>query len=231
MTLAAVSITPDQANEILSDFRLATGLSRFAVNRDQGASVTVPRGLSLLDEGDSRQATVPEIDPDLPQYTLISELKGSRIDLDQRRLFFNLFRKTGGRAVVGIAISALKPRTGEDYGDRDKMVYAALLNDCIGAALDQVGGCVTVIIDDGRYDALALDHIRNDIAAMIGPCAEAKLELSHRSAGLQIADVIANTFFNRALVSSRQAHMAELVAPFLDQGTINMRILADSGCA
>lgn len=183
MTLAAVRTSPDVANDLVSEFRKATGLT--------------------------------------------SELKGSRIDLDERALFFRLFEAAGGRATVGIAISVLKPSAGEDRGDVDQHVYAALLNDCIGAALLEEGGCAAVIIDDGRYDALALDHIRSDIAFMIGPCSEARLELSHRSAGLQVADVIANTFFNRALVSDRQANMAELVAPFLERGSIKMRILAD----
>lgn len=187
MTLAAVQIFPDAAQELLASFRLATGLT--------------------------------------------GELKGSRIDMDERGLFFSLFEKIGGRAIVGVAISALKPSLGEDRGHRDQLTYAALLNDCISAAIVQEGGCAAVIIDDGRYDALALNHIRSDIALMIGPCGEAKLELSHRSAGLQVADVIANTFFNRALVTERQAHMAELVAPFLEQGSIKMRILDGDGRA
>lgn len=183
MTLAAVHITPDVADQLLADIRLATGL--------------------------------------------LSELKGSRIDLIERALFFRLFAKAGGKAIVGVAISALKPAASDDLGSLDQLVYAALLNDCIGAALVQEGGCAAVVIDDGRYHALALDHIRSDIAFMIGPCGDAKLELSHRSAGLQIADVIANTFFNRALVTDRQSQMAEMVAPFLENGTIKMRILAD----
>lgn len=158
---------------------------------------------------------------------LTGELKGSRIDLQERGLFFTLFAKTGALAVVSIAISALKPSPGEGRGHRDQLTYAALLEDCISAALVQEGGCSSVIIDDGRYDALALDHIRADLAVMTGPCGEAKLELSHRSAGLQIADVIANTFFNRALVSERQSQMAEFVAPFLELGSIEMRILSN----
>lgn len=183
MTLAAVHIAPDVADQLVTDFRLATGL--------------------------------------------LSELKGSRIDLVERALFFTLFAQAGGKAIVGVAISALKPAAGEDCGNLDQLVYAALLNDCIGAAILEEDGCAAVIIDDGRYHALALDHIRSDIAFMIGPCGEAKLELSHRSSGLQIADVIANTFFNRALVTARQGHMAEIVAPFLENGAIKMRILAD----
>ncbi len=158
---------------------------------------------------------------------LTGELKGSRIDMAERGLFFRLFEKIGGKAIVGVAISALKPAPGEDPGHRDQLTYAALLNDCVGAAIVEEGRCAAVIIDDGRYHALALDQIRADIAMMIGTCGQATLELSHRLAGLQIADVIANTFFNRALVSERQSHMAKLVAPFLELGSIKMHIISD----
>ncbi len=92
--------------------------------------------------------------------------------------------KPGGKAIVGVAISALKPAAGEDCGNLDQLVYAALLNDCIGAAILEEGGCAAVIIDDGRYHALALDHIRSDIAFMIGSCGEAKLELEQLAINL-----------------------------------------------
>lgn len=160
---------------------------------------------------------------------LTSELKGSRIDMGERALFFDLFRATGAEAQVGVAISALTPAPGQDRGDHDRLTYAALLDDVIGAMLIEAQGCDGVIIDDGRYDALSLDHIRADISALIGPCGHAKLELSHRSAGLQIADVIANSFFNRALVTDRQAQFAHIVQPFLDDKRITLRILAKAG--
>ncbi len=184
MTLAAVSITPETADDLLLKFRLATGLT--------------------------------------------SELKGSRITLSERAIFFDLFAQSHARATVGIAISALKPALGQDRGDHDKLTYGALLNDVISALLPTTGGCATIVIDDGRYDQQTLSPIRGDIAALIGPCGAANLELSHRSAGLQIADVIANTFFNRALVSERQGRMAALVEPFLENQLIQMRILKGS---
>ena len=57
MTLAAVSMTPEAAGNLLAEFRLATGLT--------------------------------------------SELKGSRITLRERALFFDLFAGTGGRRTAG----------------------------------------------------------------------------------------------------------------------------------
>lgn len=157
----------------------------------------------------------------------LGELKGSRIDLAERALVMELFADSGGTATVGVAISAIKPAQGEDRGDHDIAIYAALLNDVVGAMLPAIPGCDSVIIDDGRYGMEILAHIRDDIGKLVGPCGTAQLELSHRSAGLQIADVIANSFFNRALVNERQGRMVAIVAPLLDSGQIKMRVLPD----
>jgi Protein of unknown function (DUF3800) len=154
------------------------------------------------------------------------ELKGSRIDLPERAVFFDLFAKAGAKATVGIAISALKTDIGQDKGDHDIAVYSALLDDVVGALLVQDPFCAQVTIDDGRYGPLTLALVRSEIAALVGPCGLARMELSHRFAGLQIADVVANTFFNRALVNDRQARMAATVQPFLDRGQIIMRLLS-----
>jgi hypothetical protein len=153
---------------------------------------------------------------------LKSELKGSRIDLAERALLFEYLEPLDWSATVGVAISALKPEQGADRGDHDIAVYAQLLEDVIGSMLPETGGCTNVVIDDGRYGPATLGLIRNDI----GPCGNAQLDLSHRLAGLQIADVIANSFFNRALVNDRQARMAAIVAPFLESGKIKLRLLS-----
>jgi Protein of unknown function (DUF3800) len=157
---------------------------------------------------------------------LIGELKGSRIDLTERALMFKLLDQYPWTATVGIAISALKPIQGEDRGDHDIAVYAELLDDVIASMLPATGGCVQIIVDDGRYGPATLILIRDNIAKLIGPCGQAQLELSHRASGLQIADVIANTFFNRALVTERQGRMAAIVAPFLKSGQMKLRLLA-----
>ena len=155
----------------------------------------------------------------------VGELKGSRIDLVRRGLFFDLFTDSVATATVGIAISALKPDHNTDRGDHDIATYVALLNDVVGAMLPDVISCESVIIDDGRYGPETLSKVRDDIGRIVGPCGTARLELSHRLAGLQIADVIANSFFNRALVNDRQGRMAAVVAPLLENGRVKMRVL------
>jgi hypothetical protein len=156
----------------------------------------------------------------------MGELKGSRIDLSERALFFELLADLPTRATIGIAISALKPEANTDRGDHDVAVYAALLNDVVGSMLSAMMDCESVIIDDGRYGPDILSDVRDDIGRLVGPCGTSQLELSHRLAGLQIADVIANSFFNRALVNERQGQFAAIVAPLLESGQIKMRVLS-----
>ena len=155
------------------------------------------------------------------------EVKGSRISFDQRSCLLDLFIKADAFAVVSVAVSATKPDPAEDRGDRDIKVYAALLDDAVGAQLSRDSNCASVVIDDGRYGPETLSHIRDDIGVLVGPCGSAKLELSHRSAGLQIADVIANSFFIRALPGDRQAKMDGLLRPLIDDGRIKLRIVTD----
>jgi hypothetical protein len=156
---------------------------------------------------------------------LSSELKGSRIDLGERAYFFELFEKSGAEAVVAIALSALRPAAGEDRGDHDIEIYARLMNEAIGGILPKAGTCASVIMDTGRYADKTLHMVRADIAALIGPWNGATMAESHSLPGLQIADVIANSFFNRALVTPRQGQMAAIVQPFLNSGQITLKLL------
>ena len=159
------------------------------------------------------------------------EVKGSRIDLAERALLFELIKDSVSSITIGIAISALVPEKNADRGDHDMQVYAALLEDVVTAMLPEFPGCDSVIIDDGRYGPETLNAIRADIAKLVGPCCTTQLEHSHRLAGLQIADVIANTFYNRALVTERQGRIAAIAAPLLESGQIKMRVLGGKNAA
>jgi len=154
------------------------------------------------------------------------ELKGSRIDLTERALLFELLEPGDWYATVGIAISALKPEPGGDRGDHDIAIYSALLDDVIESMVEARPDCSDVIIDDGRYGMETLALVRNAVGRLVGPLGTASLEMSHTLAGLQLADVMANSFFNRALVNNRQARMAAIVAPFLESGKIKLRLLS-----
>jgi hypothetical protein len=156
---------------------------------------------------------------------LRSELKGSRIDLEERATFLDLFAKAEAKAIVGLAISAVQPRGGQDRGELDQAVYRALIEDVLGAWLPESGGCVQIVLDDGRYDALTMAGMRADVVALLGSFGTARMEVSHHEAGVQIADVVANSFFNRALSSDRQEQFGALLAPHLESGRMRMRVL------
>lgn len=156
------------------------------------------------------------------------ELKGSRIDLDERAVLLRLLAESDFVANVSIAISVTKAEPGEDRGDHDIAVYTSLLRQAIGGILPRAKGCAQVIMDDGRYGPKILSAIRSEIGKVTGPFGLAQLELSHISAGLQIADVIANSFFNRARVTERQGQFAALLQPMLDSGQIIMELLSQN---
>lgn len=157
---------------------------------------------------------------------LLGELKGSRIDLAERGLLFELLGQRPWAATVEMAISALTPQAGQDRGAHDLKIYARLLNSAVDDMILRTQDCTEVIIDDGRYGPETLALVRKEVAESIGSCGAASLGLSHRLSGLQIADVIANTFFNRAMVTERQGRMAAIVAPFLESGRIKLHVLS-----
>lgn len=180
MTLAALSIAEDEADELLGRFRVVTGTH--------------------------------------------GELKGSRIDLAERALLFELLENSGAQSSVAIAISAARPEAGEDRGDHDIETYLRLMQAAIQPMLATIDA-PQVVIDDGRYGPLVLSAVRQDLAEMVGVRGSVGLALSHELAGLQLADVIANSFFNRALVSERQSRFAAIVAPMLENGRIRMTVI------
>lgn len=152
------------------------------------------------------------------------EMKGSRISLVERGLFFELLDRFDGRAIVAQAPGNHAPAQPHEK-DRDLRTYVALLENVVEAWLPEAGGCAEVIIDDGRYDPATLGLVRTDIAGLLGTCGRARLADSRRSAGVQIADVIANSVFNLAVRSERAERIRRILAPFLAQQTIRLRSL------
>lgn len=158
------------------------------------------------------------------------ELKGSRIDLAERALVFELFDRYDGRAFISEALrDRLPPDAGED---RDRRVYSALLADAVAAHLTETDAILPVLIDDGRYDPRTLELIRAGIARLLPDHnGGATLHDSRRSAGIQIADVIANSFLNLALHTERAPRIAAVIEPFLEAGSIRVRGLPPGAVA
>ena len=93
----------------------------------------------------------------------------------------------------------------------------------VGAFLPVSGGaCADIVIDEGRYDPAILSRVRSDVQAALGQWGQASLADSRRSAGVQIADVVANSFFNIAAASPRAARIGAIVAPWTDTGRIRI---------
>jgi len=168
---------------------------------------------------------------------LTGELKGSRIDIAERGLVFELLDRFGGRAVVIEALAKAMPA--EDAAShpprgRDARVYAALLGQAVGALLVEEEETQAVFIDDGRYDPATTEAMRAAVGAMLAgrsgsARAVASLFDSHRSAGIQIADVVANSALHLALGDARSTRIAAILDPFLANGRIAIRPLSFPG--
>ncbi|HEX7855749.1 MAG TPA: DUF3800 domain-containing protein [Sphingobium sp.] len=144
---------------------------------------------------------------------LHGELKGSRIDLVERALVLELLERFGGRArICVVERTALGPQPML----RDLDVYVALLTQLVGEWLPEAGGCARFVIDEGRYDLLVQEQVRLGVARLLESCGAANMVDSRTSAGVQVADVVANCFFNLAVHSSRAAPIQRIVAPFLE---------------
>ena len=154
---------------------------------------------------------------------LRGELKGSRIDLIERGLVAELFEKSGGYAHVAVLRrSGLGPVTAASR-TLDVDVYAHLLDEAIDALLPRTGGCAEVVIDDGRYDPAILGRVRRAVADSLGQWGSARLSESHLSAGVQIADVIANSAYNIVMDSDRADRIRRIWQPMFDAGRVVMR--------
>lgn len=154
---------------------------------------------------------------------LRGEMKGSRISLVERALFFELLERFDGRAIIfrTPATRAAAPDPVKKANDLE--TYVSLLERVITAWLAEDPKCAQVIIDDGRYAPETLGLVRADIAALLGRCGSASLADSRRSPGVQIADVIANSVYNLAVRSTRSERIARIIDPFVRDKLLKIR--------
>lgn len=155
---------------------------------------------------------------------LRGELKGSRITPVERGLLFEILTQHDARAWVAVANGSMLARVQQDALS-DKQLYSRLLDAAVAAWLPTTGGeCADIVIDEGRYDPRILDGVRSDIQALLGQWGKATLADSRRCAGIQIADVIANSLFNLAINSARAKRISAIVDPWIDSR--RLRIIA-----
>ena len=162
----------------------------------------------------------------LLRYRAISglrgELKGSRISPIERGLVFEILAQHPARAWVDVADQATLAPVKAD-GASDLSVYSRLLDAAIGAWLPGTGGiCADIVIDQGRYDPRILDNVRSEVQSLLGNWGKASLADSRRCAGIQIADVIANSLFNLAIASVRARRIRAIVQPWIDSARLRV---------
>jgi hypothetical protein len=154
---------------------------------------------------------------------LRGELKGSRIDLVQRALFFELLERFHGRARISVVQSELLGSAADRPTDFE--AYVALMKQLVGDWLPEIGGCASFVVDEGRYSALVLEQVRLDIVAMLASFGTARMEDSSRCPGIQIADVIANSYYNLAIQSGRSHRIAAIIEPFVQSHVLRSKAL------
>jgi hypothetical protein len=159
---------------------------------------------------------------------LRGELKGSRITSTERGLLFEILWQQDARAWVAVADREHLARVHEN-GDSDLSLYARLLDCAVSGWMPASGGaCADVIIDEGRYDPRILERVRGDVQALLGGWGKASLTDSRRSAGVQIADVVANSVYNMTIRSTRAGRISNILAPWTESGRINSLPLSDA---
>jgi hypothetical protein len=157
---------------------------------------------------------------------LRGELKGSRITSTERGLLFEILWQHDARAWVSVADGDDLRRLHGDGGS-DLALYSRLLDAAVTAWMPASGGaCADIIIDEGRYDPRILDRVRGDVQALLGAWGKASLADSRRSAGIQIADVVANSVYNVTIRSARARRITAIIDPWAASGRLCMMGLA-----
>lgn len=144
---------------------------------------------------------------------LRGELKGSRIGLTERALFYEYLERFGGNACIAV-MRREKVANGRDLPP-DINVYTRLLQSILDHLRKDLTQGQTIIIDDGRYDALHQQQVVSDVEKHLEGWGRISVADSRRSAGVQIADVLANTLYNLAIGSSRATQIKTIVKPFI----------------
>ncbi len=157
-----------------------------------------------------------------PITGLHGEIKGSRMDLVERALFFELFDRFGARAQIRVLRGDLLPPS-DRHSDFD--IYVGLLKQLTRDWLADREVVPNFVVDEGRYSALVLEQVRLNITAMLANVGSARMEDSARCPGIQLADVVANSFYNLAIHSGRAHRIAVIVEPFVRSHVLRSRPL------
>lgn len=151
---------------------------------------------------------------------LSGELKGSRLGMAERGFVIETLMRTGARALVVETRIADLDDAADGRPPSDITVYARLLEQVADRWMVTSGGCITMVIDDGRYDDRLNALLRDDVQQALGQWGTAHLTDSRRSAGVQFADVVANSHFHIDVGSGNAKRVETLLDPFWSSGQI-----------
>ena len=152
---------------------------------------------------------------------LRGELKGSRIGLTERALFYEYLERFGGRACIAVVRRNKVVSAGTDLPE-DITVYARLLKSILDHLRADAAPKQNIVIDDGRYDAARQQAVVADVQKHLGDWGRISVADSKRSAGVQIADVLANSLYNLAIASARADRIKTIVKPFITERLIRV---------
>ncbi|MBC7906558.1 MAG: hypothetical protein H7Y60_07400 [Rhodospirillaceae bacterium] len=131
------------------------------------------------------------------QPRIIGEIKGHQLSPMQRALFFRLLCETG----MTVAVAAVSRRSDAVGGWAmrhlpEHELWRELAVEAIGAL--PAGKAIGVTVDRGRYSKETLTRCCHEIAGRVETLGGAAIRIggSEVTAGLQVADVIANTVYH-----------------------------------
>ncbi|MFM6853026.1 MAG: DUF3800 domain-containing protein [Sphingopyxis sp.] len=152
---------------------------------------------------------------------LRGELKGSRISHAERAFVLESLVGAGARAIiVQASIASINAARPAAQPIADMRVYAAVLDRIVTAWLPRTGGCVELVVDDGRYYDRLNRMMQDDTQRALGQWGNVRLADSKGCAGVQFADVVANSFFHMATGADDAPRIAALTAPYQASGAM-----------
>lgn len=151
---------------------------------------------------------------------LRGELKGSRIGLTERALFYELLERFEGQACIAVVRRA-KVAPGADL-PQDVTVYSRLLETILDHWHKDTPQGQDVVVDDGRYDTQLQQDVIAGVQRRLGDWGKVSVADSRRNAGVQIADVLANSLYNLAIGSVRADRIKIIVKPFITEQRIRV---------
>lgn len=163
---------------------------------------------------------------------VVGEVKGFRLSMPERRLFFGLLSRIDGLAAA-VVCDRRDPVGGWAMGALpETQVYEHLLNGAC-CLLPPVSGPTTVAVDGGRYKRAIYGELLSRLPSAIGAHHEGRASVvfanSAASAGIQVADVVANTLFHALGTDEGVGEVRALLGKPIAEGRLSIAAASFDG--